>query len=78
MQSVIARGYGSFPKHMHAIPAKGSRATFSRNSDTDETLEPVKEVCNSHYMQRDGPSVPGMPASGRSPTGWEQSAKATN
>jgi hypothetical protein len=39
------------------FPVKDLGATFSRNSNADETLEPVKEVCDSRYMQRYGQSV---------------------
>lgn len=68
MKPVTVRDYGPFPKHMYAFLVKDLGATFSRNSNADETLEPVNEVCDGHHMQRYGQSVLGMPASGRSPT----------
>jgi hypothetical protein len=60
------------------FPVKDLGATFSRNSDADETLEPVEEVvtriiCNA--LAR----VPRVCLLvGDLPTSWEQSPKATN
>src|SRR5437870_4439673 len=68
MKPVTVRGYGSFQSISMLFPVKDLGATFSRNSNADETLGPVKEVCDNHYMQRYGQSVPVMPTSGRSPT----------
>jgi hypothetical protein len=72
MKPVTVRDYGSFPKHKHVISCKDLGVAFSRNSNADETLEPVREVCDSHYMQRYGQIVLGMPASGRSPTSCDK------
>jgi hypothetical protein len=58
---------GHFQSISMLFPVKDLGATFSRNSNADETPEPVKEVCDSHCMQRMA-RVLGMPASGRSPT----------
>jgi len=38
---------GHFQRISMLFPVKDLGATFSRNSNADETLEPVKEVCDT-------------------------------